>query len=435
MKEYILYVILIFIPIGSLMVYLLRKDGLPGKYINIILILSLFIILSFPICMERLGRPASVLIYILVLAALCMYLLKARIGAFTMSIAPELAASSQPDAINIALLESAETVTEGTNTDITLSLITNQTCSETGEIVSGEISPELLLEVVEEEPSAADEAVPDLDDQQMALEADNEQIQLQFSESVSHIIPDEIPKVQDEPAAGTEAIELIQEVEGERVTEIMDEQSTHEVPEDIPQSAPFAQEPITTHLMSEKQESTAEIIEPVISESIQKNEALESEMQDEPAQLVAASGAITETVFVDLPGQGIAETNIDEEKVNSLIDAAFACRSTDADEAARNFEEAWQLTSDYELKYLLTVELVEIYKDSGCYNEAVSILHSFIVLPNHKSDIINEISRQFDYVSLLAAELERLGIGDLPVSRVPRWVRLKVDAELNPPGV
>ena len=36
------------------MAYLLYKDGLPRKYINIILILSLLIILSFPISMERL---------------------------------------------------------------------------------------------------------------------------------------------------------------------------------------------------------------------------------------------------------------------------------------------------------------------------------------------------------------------------------------------
>jgi len=36
---------------------------------------------------------------------------------------------------------------------------------------------------------------------------------------------------------------------------------------------------------------------------------------------------------------------------------------------------------------------------------------------------------------LLTAELERLGISDLPISRVPRWVRLKVDGEMNPPGV
>ena len=118
-----------------------------------------------------------------------------------------------------------------------------------------------------------------------------------------------------------------------------------------------------------------------------------------------------------------------------LINNGFDCRDSNIEEAARYFKEAWQATSEYELKRMLTAELVEIYKECGRYSKARTILDSFIALPGHKSDIINEINRQIDYISLLTAELERLGISDLPISRVPRWVRLKVDGEMNPPGV
>ena len=126
---------------------------------------------------------------------------------------------------------------------------------------------------------------------------------------------------------------------------------------------------------------------------------------------------------------------VSEESIIKLLDRGFACRGDKLMEAVNSFEEALSLTSDYELKYLLTMELVDIYKDYGWYNRAVSILRSFIALPDHKSDIINEINQQIDYITLLATELDRLGMSNLPVSRVPRWVRLKVDAEMNPPGV
>ena len=86
MGEYILYVIFVFVPIGGAMAYLLYKDGLPRKYINIILILSLLIILSFPISMERLGGLASLIIYVLLVAFISWYILNGRAGDLAMLI-------------------------------------------------------------------------------------------------------------------------------------------------------------------------------------------------------------------------------------------------------------------------------------------------------------------------------------------------------------
>jgi len=131
----------------------------------------------------------------------------------------------------------------------------------------------------------------------------------------------------------------------------------------------------------------------------------------------------------------IDEVNLDNEKqVINLIDSAFACREDNSQEAARYFEEAWEITADYNLKYLLTMELIAIYKDNGWYTRALSLLESFLSLPGDKSAIINEINRQIKYISLLIAELNRLGISGLPESKIPRLVRFNIDAEMTNPG-
>ncbi len=77
MREYIIYAILIFIPIGFLMSYLLRKEGLDIKYRLVIISASLAIIMSFPILMTNMGLPIALLLYVLALAGLTLYFIKA----------------------------------------------------------------------------------------------------------------------------------------------------------------------------------------------------------------------------------------------------------------------------------------------------------------------------------------------------------------------
>lgn len=446
MGEYILYVILIFIPIGGLMVYLLRKDGLPGKYINIILLLSLLIIFSFPISMEKLGRSVSLMIYVLLLAALAGYLLRARVGSFALFATPEVSAGSEHNGINTALLGPSIPVAD--NCDDLPSAVEPVEEGQTEKSISEDNYVELVQEEPGEDLSIGNDLGSDEPDERAALKEDNQQLPVEALEPIAAKKPDEIAEVGDEPEEAIEPDIMAEEAVQEAGLEVPGPESLSEMTAwDNQPLDKDAEENIITGANSqvEPQERNDNVGEPEMPEAtntiagIEEMSGQESKADDElelgeqtPMVSESYSSDTGEPVSAVVPDDKAVETNAPENQVITLIDSAFACRPTNPVEAARYFEEAWHLTSNYELKHLLTVELVEIYKDNGWYKKAMSILDSFIALPNHKSDIINEISRQFDYISLLAAELDRLGISDLPVSRIPRWVRLKVDSEMNP---
>lgn len=77
MQEYIIYAIFIFFPIGILMNFLLRRQGLILKYRLIIITASLVIIISFPILMGNLGLPIALLLYVSAILALTWFFIKA----------------------------------------------------------------------------------------------------------------------------------------------------------------------------------------------------------------------------------------------------------------------------------------------------------------------------------------------------------------------
>ncbi len=459
MKEYILYVILIFIPIGGLMVYLLRKEGLPGRYINIILWLSLLIILSFPISMEKLGKSVALIIYLLLLAAMTWYLLRARIGRLALSMEPEFSTPTRINSVNTAFLETARPLPE--NNDIRPEGAKLITLGEAEAAISNEND---AGDEVRADDMAPAEKIGSAENPAPAPEEQSEELLLipervrEDETAESAVMPEDsrqLPASAEEPTAaaspdgvgyelkpGAEPHETADEADKEAGVDLSERQSLLAII--TGESRPNVQdEAVLTDIASlpaEEQPGHAGDGEPLIPGSADAASGYEgwtdyelTQVEEAPAVLDIVADDTVETGTPDLPDQKTADINaVAEEQVINLIDNAFACRSVNLDEAVRCFEEAWHLTSDYELRYLLTVELVEIFKESGGYQKAASILDSFIALPGHKSDIINEISLQLDYINLLAAELERLGIGDLPVSRIPRWVRLKVDAEMNP---
>ncbi len=77
MQEYIIFAILIFFPIGALMDYLLRRDGLLPKYRIVIITASLAIIISFPILMGTIGLPIALIIYVAAILLLIWYFIRA----------------------------------------------------------------------------------------------------------------------------------------------------------------------------------------------------------------------------------------------------------------------------------------------------------------------------------------------------------------------
>lgn len=377
MGEYILYVIMLFIPIGGMMAYFLRKEGLPGKYISIIVILSLAIILSFPISMERLGSLFSLFIYVLLLAGTAFFLLKAGVTSFAM---PANQASAGTSQFN-------KTLHYNSDKDISNDIENGQ------DTKSGLDNSTAVCQETSEEKIAA--GIKEL--------------------TVGNSSETDNNKEEENEFLAQGELSTTEEISAAKEFEIIGEPDSSE----------------TLEVVAEEDVKTAE----PPSNSTKSDEELEPEVE-ETDQVSAKSVVIGEDEVVSQPGDNkeeiVPEKGLSQEQVVELIDQAFACRADNLAKAIQCFEEAVNLTSEYELKYLLTMELVKIYKESSRYNQALSILRSFIALPNHKSAIINEIKREINYITLLVKELDRLGLSDLPVSRIPRWVRLKIDGEMNP---
>jgi hypothetical protein len=118
-------------------------------------------------------------------------------------------------------------------------------------------------------------------------------------------------------------------------------------------------------------------------------------------------------------------TNEKQQKIIDLIDKAFARKSSDLQLAINNFQAALDITENDELMYLLTMELLEDYKDIGAYGKAVKILSDFIKKTT-APDNIDQAKGYLVYLKIMINELKELGTPNLPFSAVPRWIRLKV---------
>lgn len=81
MKEYIVYSLAVFLPLGALMSLLLRKQGLLYKHIVIIVGFSLMVIISFPLAIKTMGWMFSLFFYVAILSVLIWYLLNGPEGA------------------------------------------------------------------------------------------------------------------------------------------------------------------------------------------------------------------------------------------------------------------------------------------------------------------------------------------------------------------
>ena len=433
MEEYIFYVILIFVPIGGAMAFLLHKDGLQGKYINIILILSLLIILSFPISMERVGGLASLMIYVLLITVVSWYILKCRVGDLALFTSRSPTGEQCVNNLINGEMSAISVTGETPENDESCIIETSEEISETEEI-----SEEKVSLGTTPEGKKAEELIPEADivtDE--GLESDSNLVDLLESAGEGNEI-----KPEQEADVTPELIEVEEQIEEVQITTTVEPASEVELTPEVileeKQEEEYLPEVAASSEDNELPKDINKQVEPLITETFEP--VLIDAGTDEEDEI----DEIDETPETPMEIQDLADISIPDSQepqiassltILELIDNGFACRDVNKKEAAGYFEEAWHNTSEYELRYMLTVELLEIYKECGCYSRAESILNSFIALPGHKSDIINEINRQIDYISLLTAELERLGISDLPISRVPRWVRLKVDGEMNPPGV
>lgn len=93
-----------------------------------------------------------------------------------------------------------------------------------------------------------------------------------------------------------------------------------------------------------------------------------------------------------------------------MIDAGFAGKLANQPEAAIcSFVAALKLSEEPELKYILILESVILYKNLGRYEEAEELLNIYIGNANLRPDIIDKINIQLSYIRILRSELIRLG--------------------------
>ncbi|MDD4803175.1 MAG: hypothetical protein PHF24_09590, partial [Syntrophomonas sp.] len=184
---------------------------------------------------------------------------------------------------------------------------------------------------------------------------------------------------------------------------------------------------------TEAETEPEQILEPELEPDLESEPELEPELQPEAEAETEPELILEPELEPELQPEPEPEA-ISYDEINKLIDMGFIRKSAKQyEDAVRNFALACELTRDAELKYLLTMEILNLYKDLGRYEEAENLLNINIYngKNNLQPDIINEMNRQLSFMRILRAELSRLSIPDTPLAKVPRLVQLNVSAKMQ----
>lgn len=388
MKEYIFYVLLIFMPIGAIMVKLLLDKGLPPKNIGFIVLASLFIVISFPICIEKIGTLLSFTTYIAVLFLIIIFL-------FNLEKQTYLEAAAE-------ITSTVDIVAEGEN------LLTEQVMAES--VRHGEADAVLaidnLLDTKGEEltiPPTTDESIskPEetIDTEEDELFA-SEVLQENLYEDMP-VIPDSEPQSEIKPETEIE-LKTDAELEAKLESQLGDE------PEEIPGLRPEHEDESAS-----KQEPGEEIAVgtmPVIEEK------------------VITAVELEETILVATEPENLAD-----EILSSNLDMAFQYKNEgNYIKSIEYFMNIWENRKDYDLKYLVTIEIVQQYKLLGMYSEAQALLTSFFEETqglNH--NMARGLKEELILITLILEEISRLKLGEVPMENLPRLVKVKIAEVLN----
>ncbi|HZK43769.1 MAG TPA: hypothetical protein VFC73_05705 [Syntrophomonadaceae bacterium] len=341
MKEYIFYVLLVFLPISIFMVKILYSNGLPKRNITYIILISLAIIVTFPITLERLGFLWAFMSYAIIIFLIIMYML-----------------NSEDD---IGLEANANKIETSKDTTIVNNFEANvlphiKNIEETNIAYAGM----MITDYVDKEE--------DLVKSGQHLLNNNEEAEL-----IKTLLIDE----------ETIELELLQE------TTIIDEESPTDINIIVNAEEPMA---VLEKVTVEEEETSIEL------------EILENKTKS------------------DL-----------DQKLITYIDAAFQYKAAGNYESATDqFSLVWENSENYDLKYLVTLELVQIYKRKGFYSLAEELLTQFFdEVKDTNTHLALEIEKELKYIMLLKHEISRLGIEEIPFAQLPRWIKVKVEELLN----
>jgi hypothetical protein len=410
MREYILYAILIFLPLGLLMASFLYKQGFTIKQISYFTVAALAAIILFPIIAAKIGTTMTAVIFLVLLALLSWQVMQA-----------EQSIRAQKNYNSSSEQDGLEPLPGETNNII----IDEIPCSK-----PQPASDELVEESVKEGPGAdtiqlACAATADDTYSSEAAANDTGNASDEFAHPSTGHNSAEAELADDSNDSGYDgvgsdsepavpAIELV-----ETDNECMETKPTANNNGLIPTEAECGvgdshqNGPITTE--TEIYTDTTEQIE---LDSVENS--LDEEATDQPVEKEKES-----------KGQAAASKAIDaardELEIKNLLDAGFAYKMEgNAVEAARSFEAAYQLTDIPDLKYLLSQELVMNYEILGQYTKAINIMKHTIGSGVIPAAGLDQAQQKLEYLHRMVEELERLGLGEVPVSEVPRLVKLKV---------
>lgn len=381
MQEYFLYVVIIYLPIAWLIYHLLNKEGLTRREIVIVLTISLFIILSFPISVSKLGTTFSLFMYGILLVLLGGYFIKATSCSVAQAPSKALVPKKLPDPNreDIHHLQEGEQV-ELSNSEPTFCTIELQDASklmaadQLEQPAAQEIPDHPVLVTVEETNKLSQEEELDRESQ-FEIAAEIEITAIAVTEEEEPIQPDEngavTVNIGSAPAL-TDQNEILSPVENQAALDLNKTFPGHDHDLEI---------------------------------EVDNDENNKGKDKDDTSRS-------------------------DETTVTNLIDKAFDYKATgEMDLAITWFEKAFNVSRDEELKALIALEINTYFKAEGNYYRAEDIMERCVGFNNLEPDIINEVKSQLLYTRILHQELVRLGMENCPLANVPRMVRMKVAEE------
>lgn len=407
MLEYLIYAILIFLPLGFLMARFLLKQGFAKKQITGFTIVALAAVILFPISAARMGTTSTGIIFIFVLALFSWQIVKTE----QLSTNEELSENSQFDLAALVKREE-ETIARSEQEPVNVAekavIDISEQETDVPEAEAVDLSEQETIAIPEEE-NVPDQEVIGLAEQEAAdlAEQEIERSEIQISGPVTIDADEGRPQISLTHGAPAQMADDTENSSDPTNIELgSSDQLVNFDAESI--------EPNETTDASSEREETSPVEETVTAEAVVVNDFEPEEKFPDADKLL-----------IESPDE--KDDMDDTPAVNSMIDAGFENKiNGNMQEAVRCFKAALQLTDLADLKYLLSQELVLHYEILGQYNNAINVLHNIIGSGLVSTAGLDQAQQKLEYFNRMIEELERLGIGEVPVSEVPRLVKIKV---------
>ena len=194
-----------------------------------------------------------------------------------------------------------------------------------------------------------------------------------------------------------------------------------EPPEVRPESFRTIEEPSEAEMTANAMYSTASAALP---EAAQANDRDEADKGELTVRAIDPGREFTVMENTTMPTQRQLKS------LNELINGGFDAKEQGRwEEAVSLFRQGLEVSRSPDLSLLLVLEISCLYRDNGCYQQAIEVLSSFL---NLYREILNtsqraKLQHELFYIETVYHLLQQSGTPDLPSSRVPRLIKLKAE--------